>query len=413
MAVFLPDVIGEYVDTPERFASGGVQYAGYFEPDTIAPEQVTHLFLFLQNSLNAPVTINFKVHLPHPGGLFRSGQNLLKIEEPIFQAKLAPAEAGLLTLPVTTVENLKTGEYDLTIEPQVMVKGKPERVRPTKSHSKLSKGFIDNLVGLNLVSTMGATYVEKSVKKGSFPLKVAGKPNPPERAPRLKHKYQTIWVQDHMELFNRAVQELNLREGKFKESLTVESLYAMFYAESTVRLADTGLPLRVGEAIILAKILTYSCQYFLSDPDRRNGVLVPIWERALEAELNTTEIIQVIRTAGYYHVLKLAIATSFGLVGRSLRRQAWSSEERQAVTNHIAESIEVGQVLDIDFLYLPLLMAGALISNKLVLEGENPGQTLSLLKQAYEARAELFTEAEFEQANKIFNHILRQAMQKA
>ncbi|MEW5958593.1 MAG: hypothetical protein AB1801_12755 [Chloroflexota bacterium] len=408
MAVFLPDIIGEYVNSPERYATDGVQFAGYFEPDTIAPEQIAHLFLFLQNTLGAPVTINFKVNMPHTGGLFRSGRPALTVQEPIFQLRLGPAEAGLLTLPVTPPPTVKKGEYSLTLELKVLVKGKPNRVRPGKSQSKLSKGFIDNPVGLNLVGTLGATYAEKPVKKASFSLAVAGKPTPPERAPRLKHTYQTIWVQDQLDLFNRAVRELNLREVKFKEELSTESLYAMLYAESTVRLADTGLPLRVGEAIILAKILTYSCQYFLSSPDRRNGLLVPIWERALEAELNTTDVIHVIRSVGYYHVLKLAIAISFGLIARTAGRQPWSAEERQAVANHIAESIEAGQELQVDFLYLPLLMAGALISNKLILDGEDPGQTLALLKQASEARAELFADAEMEQANKVFNLILKQ-----
>ncbi len=413
MAVFLPDIIGEYVDSSERYATGGVQYVGYFEPNTIAPEQVAHLFLFLQNTLNAPLTVNFKINVPHTGGFFGGGRNILKVQEPIVQVKLAPAEAGLLTLPVTTSSTIKKGEYSLTLEPKVLVKGKPDRIRPSQSRSKLGKSFIDNPVGLNLIGTMGATYREKSVKKASFPLTVTGKPAPPERAPRLDHKYQTIWVQDQMELFNRAIRELNLREVKFKEELSSESLYAMLYAESTVRLADTGLPLRVGEAIVLAKILTYSCQYFLSSADRRNGLLVPIWERALEAELNTTDVIHIIRSVGYYHVLKLAIAISFSLVAKAVRRQPWSAEERQAVINLISESIEAGQEMEVDFLYLPLLMAGALISNKLVLDGENPGQTLGLLKQAYEARTELFADTEMEQANKVFNLILQQAMQQS
>ena len=109
MAVFLPDVIGEYVDESVRFETGGVQYAGYFDPAKIAPEQVTHLFLFLHNTLNAPVAINLKVNMPTTGGLFRSGQPILKVEEPVIQIKLASAEAGLLTLPVTTGEGIKAG----------------------------------------------------------------------------------------------------------------------------------------------------------------------------------------------------------------------------------------------------------------------------------------------------------------
>jgi hypothetical protein len=239
---------------------------------------------------------------------------------------------------------------------------------------------------------------------------VAGQPAPPERAPRLKYKYQTIWVQDQLELFNRAIHELNLREVKLKKELTIEALYTTLYAESTTRFADAGLPLRIGEAITLVKILTYGCQYFLSSSERRNGLLVPIWERALEAEVDTTDVLQVIRTVGYYHLLKLSIAISFGVVAKAIGKQAWPLVERQAVTNHIADSIEAGQGLDEEFLYLPLLMAGTHIAHKLKMDGENTRHSLALMKKAYEARPNLFSDDDMIQANKIFSHILKKAL---
>ena len=69
--------------------------------------------------------------------------------------------------------------------------------------------------------------------------------------------------------------------------------------------------------------------------------------------------------------------------------------------------------MDVDFLYLPLLMAGTQIANKLKLNGENPRQTLDLLKAAYEARLGLFAESDMERANKIFNQILKKALQQS
>ena len=412
MAVILPDIIGEYVDLPERLETDGIQYAGYFEPAQIAPEQVTHLFLFLQNTLDAPMVVNLKTNIPQTGGLFRSGRPILEVQEPIIQIKLAGAEAGLLTLPVATTEHVKEGQHALVIEIKTAFQDKPDRVRAATSQSKLSQKLIDSPVGLNLVGTLGATYTEKSVKKAPFYLEVAGEPAPPERAPRLEHKYQTIWVQDYLEVFNQAIHELNLREVKFKKELTMEALYTNLYAESTTRFADAGLPLRIGEAITLTKILTYCCQYFLTSADRRNGLLVPIWERAIEAGIDTTDVLEVIRTAGYYHVLKLATALGFGLVARAIGKHAWPLVERQAVTNHIAESIEAGEGLDVDFLYLPLLMAGTFVSHKLKMDGENPQQSLALMKKAYEARPYLFTEADMAQANKIYNHILKKAIKQ-
>ncbi|RPJ55787.1 MAG: hypothetical protein EHM12_11560, partial [Dehalococcoidia bacterium] len=398
--VSYPDIIGEYIARPERLETGGVQYVGYFEPAQIAPGQVANLFLFTQNTFDVPVEVVVAVTMPRVGsGLFRGGKEVLKVESPVIQLQLAEVEAGLLTLPVTTVEDAPPGEYLLTLELKVSAKSRGNRVRPLQAQSKLGdKSLIDNAVGLNLVGTLGTTFTEKPVKKATFPLKVAGKPQPSARAPKLKHDYQTVWTRDAIGLFNQAIHELNLSQVKLQQELTVEALYATLYGESTARFADAGLPLRIGEAITLAKILTYSCQYFLSSPERRNGLLVPIWERAFEAEVDTTDALRVIRTAGYYHLLKLSTAIGFGLLAQAVGRQVWSLEERQAVISHVADSIETGQTLDVEFLYLPLLMAGTYISGQLKMEGEDPRHSLALMKKAYEARTDLFLDDDMAQA---------------
>ena len=115
MAVFFPDIIGEYIITPERFETDGVQYVGYFEPAKIAPQQVANLYMFLQNTLDVPIEVNFQATMPRVGsGLFSKGKQVLKVDKPIVQLQLTEAEAGLLTLPVTTTEDTQSGEYILT-----------------------------------------------------------------------------------------------------------------------------------------------------------------------------------------------------------------------------------------------------------------------------------------------------------
>lgn len=410
MAVSYPDVIGEYTDNPERFETGGLQYAGYFEPTRIAPEQVANLFLFLQNTLNVPLTVIFKTESPQTGGLFGGGKPMLSVQEPQFQLKLAGAEAGLLTLPVTTTGHIKEGQHSLSLELKVTPEGRGQTIRPNQSQSKLGRDLIDSPVGLNLVGTLGATFTTKSVKKAVFSLAVEGKPNPPERAPRMKYSYETVWVESNAEFYNHAIQELNTRQVKLKNELIPEALYTTLYAESVNRFADTGLPLRIGEAITLAKILTYSCQYFLTNPDRYNGLLAPMWERALEEGLDTTQPLEVIRTAGYAHLLKVTLALSFGLVAQAVGRQLWPLNERQAVANFITANVESGQPIDPEFLYLPLLMAGTYISSKIKLEGEDVQHSLALLKKARQARKDLFLDEDMAQANQVFDQIMKKVL---
>jgi hypothetical protein len=410
MAVAYPDVIGEYMDSSERYETGGVQYAGYFERVEIAPQQVSHLFLFLQNNLNVPLTITLKADLPQAGGLFGGGKPVLYVLEPVIQLKLAGAEVGLLTWPVTTSDQVKNGDYAFGVELKVASEGRGQQVRLGQAQSKMEPTLVDSLVGLNLVSTLGATYTAKSVKKAAFTLKVAGAPDPPERAPRLDKKYETIWVEDNAQLLNQAIQEINSRQVKFRNELTQEALFTTLYAESVDRFADAGLLLRIGEAITLAKILTFSCQYFLNHPDRASGLLVPIWQRALEEGLDTTHALEVIRSVGYHHLLKVSLALSFGLVAQAVGRQPWPLPERQVVVSYIADNIDTGQTLDAEFLYLPLLMAGTYISKQIKLADEDIQHSLALMKKAREARRDLFLDEDMAQANEIYKQILKKAI---
>ena len=410
MADTFPDIMGEYISEPERFETGGIQYGGHFDPAMIASGQVTHLYLFLQNTLDVAVTINVQVEIPKTSGLFRGGKPILQVGDVVMRLSLKAAEAGVLTLPVSTTEHAKEGAYPLTFELKVKPSEKGNRVRPAKSTSKLDGKLIDDPIGLNLISTLGATYQEKSVKKAPFVLKITGDAKAAEQVSLSKHNYQTIWTEEQLPLFQQARHALSLRQDKLPNELTAESLYIALYSEGTSKFADAGLPLRIGEAISLAKILTYTCQFFLTSRARRSGLLVPIWERALDANFDTANALQVIRIVGFNHILKLAIAISFGMVGQVMGKQPWSSEERQAVLHHITDNIEVGENTDEDFLYLPLMMGGALVANRLTLDGEDVKHSLALQKKAFEARDDLFSAEEMAQAGKIYQRILNRAI---
>ncbi|HMQ54098.1 MAG TPA: hypothetical protein PKD98_18620 [Anaerolineae bacterium] len=408
MAVSYPDVIGEHTSDPVRFVNDGLQYTGYFEPSVIAPGQSANLYLFLQSVFNVPLTAKIKVEPPKTG--FLSGKKpILEVDRPEVEIQFGPGEAGLLTLPVVAPGNAKKGDHSLTLEVKASAKGRAERVRPAKFQSKLDTKLIDDPVGLNLTASLGATYSEKSAKRADFGLTISGPAIPPDRAPNLKFRYDQIWSVKDAETFNKAIREINSRQVKIKQELTPEALYANFFGETVKRFGNVGLPLRIGEAIMLAKIVTFTCQYFLDNPNLAPGVLVPIWERAYELDADTTHAMQLIRTVGFHHLIRLSVATSFGVIAQTTGKQLWELEERQAVASHVADSLEMGESLDLDFLYLPLLMAGTRLSARLKMPDEDPAHSVALMRQARLARTDLFTDQEMKTANHLYNQILQKA----
>ena len=189
--------------------------------------------------------------------------------------------------------------------------------------------------------------------------------------------------------------------------LTRQPLYLAFMEESKARFRDASLPLQIGEAIFLAKILTYAAEYFLSRPDRQDAVLVPAYSLALRYNLPVSDPISLIARADYGRMIRLAESISFGLLKQRLGHAPWTLEEQLAVTDLVANRVEQGGSLPAEFLYLPLLLGGLSVASKIQMPGEILSQSLSLLAKSYNQRT---TElADNPELATIFEQLLRSA----
>jgi hypothetical protein len=160
-----------------------------------------------------------------------------------------------------------------------------------------------------------------------------------------------------------------------------------FLEESQERLREAGLPLHMGEALFLAKILTYTVEYFFKRADWQDAILVPAYMLAFRYDLPTDDPVLLICRADYARMARLAISLSFGLLRLRTHRDLWSREEQLAVAGLVSERVESGGLLPAEFLYLPLLLGGVLVAGEVQMPGEKPAQSLALLGQAYRKRA--------------------------
>jgi hypothetical protein len=86
-------------------------------------------------------------------------------------------------------------------------------------------------------------------------------------------------------------------------------------------------------------------------------------------------------------------------------------EERRAVISLIGDSVETGQSLPPEFLYIPLLLAAPSISRQVVMEGEDNGHSLRLLQTAKAARDDVFSAPDLAEVNLIFDRLMNAALQ--
>jgi hypothetical protein len=177
--------------------------------------------------------------------------------------------------------------------------------------------------------------------------------------------------------------------------------------ESQARFRDAGLPLQVGEALFVAKILTFAAEYFLSRPDLQDVVLVPAYRLAFRYNLPVSDPVALIARADYARLARLAASLTFGLLRRHLGRDPWSLEEQLAVTDLVADRVEHGGVLPAEFLYLPLVVGGLLVGSQVLMPGEALPQSLTLLTKARQQRSPEL--AENPELNGLLDQLLKQA----
>ncbi len=405
MASTLPEILGEYIDAPLRYEVNGLQYTVQTDPPKITPGEEANLCFYFQNMMNAPLAVEVKVR-PPTVGRFRM-HPVLQFEKDIYTQTLQEAEVGIFTIPFA-VASVTPGSHTIELEIKTAHDKDAKRIRAPKKQDPMSALPLKRRAGLGLVPIIGCSYNVQSGKKIKVPVSIKNAPAAETPSDVLKASYSKLWDRDLGYLQLQAQQEINKNRAIILNDLNnVEALFAALYAETQQRFADVGLPLRIGEAIALGKLLVYVCHMFLKDGKLQDGLLVPIWERAIFNNYDTSDIRQTFRDIGYKHILRLTLAISFEMLARAAGNDLpWSRQECDGVTEYIVDALEDGLPMEEDFLYIPLVMAGTLLLKQVRLPGEDVAQTIQLVKQAHDARTQLFTDDDTQIAEPLFAKFL-------
>ena len=404
MAIEYPDILGEVTPARQRYEAGAVQYVGSLSREAVASGEATELVLFLQSIVDAPTDVALKLSVPLRTGGLRSRPSQLKIGELETTVPLKPAEVGELRIPIQTSAETPSTTYEIRLEIMGTPKASANRIRAQRSKGRLGETILRDTVGLNLASTIGVGFTARSRNKLSFKLNVTGEEGSAQEID-LTPTFTSLWILEDQDLQHRAGREVNERRAHIVPYLAPEAIYVPLLDEGRRRFADASIVLHVGEAISLAKILTHTVSYFMRNADLQDGLLIPIYMHAYLYDLPTDNATWLVTEVGYSRIVRLSIALSFALVEGALKRQPWLLEEQRALADFVVGNLESGRPLPVEFLYLPLLMGGALVMRKVVMEGEDSQQSLQMLAQAKKERAEDFT-GEAAETGELFDYLL-------
>jgi hypothetical protein len=380
MSSEFPDILGDLVEARQRFEISGVHYMVALEPAEIAPGETTALHLWLQNCWDIPVKAVVTAGLP------AQASPTFSILQERTDVPLKAAEVGQLTIPIASSAETEPGTYLLPLMLTVKSETRGLYIRSQKTAGQLGQTLLSFTTGLELASTTSLGFAARTMPKQELSLRVSG---PPQSTPPadLTPTFVSNWTIDDLAFVGKARQHVNDQRLYLQPQLTRQALYLSFLDESQTRFKDCGLPLHIGEAIYLAKILTFAVEYFLEQPHRQDVILIPPYMLAYRYSLPMDDPVFLIVRADYARIARLAISISFGLMHQRLKRDVWTAEEQLALADLIADRVERGGALPAEFLYLPLLLGGLLVTHQVQMPGEKPLQSLKLLETASQQRA--------------------------
>lgn len=406
MAIEYPDAMNDIIDARQRFESGSVQYLAHLPGQAIPAGGVAEVALILQNVMDVPSKVALRVTLPEPRGrLKRLAQPLLQVFQPEMRLTLENSEVAQLTIPIRIQPHVPRGEYELTVHVQAQSEGQGTRIRPQQGENRLEGIQIHYPQGLGITQIASWGFEARESQEQTLVL-VVGEAGEQPTEVELRPRFESVWTLQEWEPIAAARREVSERKIYVVPQLTTQALYLPFMKESQLMFADSGVQLHVGEAIFVAKILTYTVTHLMQNPQWQDCLLVPIYAYAQVNDQSTDDPLWLVTQYGYAHVVELAMAISFSLVEELMRRQMWDPSEQQTVREYIVDRLHAGGNVPPEFVYLPLILGGIAVADQVVFEGETVQESLRYLAKAKAARAELFAESDLADLNDIFDRLI-------
>jgi hypothetical protein len=374
-----PDVLGDLVEARTRSEVDGVHYVAALEPQVIAPGEHSALHVWLQSCWDVPLTVAISVRFPTSALTFSIAQKRTDVP-------LAAAEVGELTIPIQCSRETSPGEYGLQIGLTRELEDKGLFVRSKQNKGQLAETLLTFHTGMKLSATVGLGFVARTQRQQRLLLQVDGSPAVAGPAQDLTPTFLSHWNVAELSIQGKARQQVNDQQLYLEPLLSRPALYRTFLEESQARYREAGLPLHLGEAIFLAKILCFAVEYFLQLPHGYEALLIPAYTLAYRHNLPTNDPVFLLVRADYARMTRLAMSLSFGLLRERLKRDRWSLEEQIALSQFVSDRVERPAPIPAEFLYLPLILGGLMVCSRVTMPGEDVRQSLDLLAKGQAER---------------------------
>lgn len=405
-----PDVLGA-ITGGARISMNDLQFAVGLFPQRTYLNQPIEVIVILQNMVDQNMQVRVAVNLPPED---RRGHPLVvDIPRKMVTLGLRPGEVGALRLPIVPRPPTAPGtQFPVRVAVRYRTARPGRPVRPPTGGAPPTMLSVSpfRLQVLQEVAYAAQTWNQSNEIVTAF-FDIASRVMPDVHSD-LKPRYESLWTHEAMNNELESVEARVEDAQRVANGLTRTAVYPALLEAVDERFASRDLPLHPGEAMAIAKLMTYTLDEGLthepgfSEEDSR-------WFQTLCQVLAHDETVEDwdrgALTVRYLFdaVLYDAVLLGFSLIQAHLRDDLGSKAERAEYANRLLMWF-AGQVpADWNFVYLPLAMGGVVINELATLKTDNPWLMLYALREAQRGRARLFTGASvtiFEHMGRLLDH---------
>lgn len=387
-----PDVLGAI--SPTRITYDVFQAAVGLSPRQVYLNQPFEIVAVLQSLIDQPLALRLNLRLPDrdPAGaplVFAAPQRE-------FTCSLGPGEVTLVRLPVAPIPPSQPGRgRSLSLSLQAKSPRRYTSVRPATGGAPPS---VVTLSPFRLLALRDVQYVAAPIGAFhdtvwlSFDLNRRALPTEPTG---LEARSEPLWTQANYPAERRAVagsvEAARVLATTFTPAEILEPLFIHISDSYAVR----GLALHPGEALAIAKLLTFA----IDANNALDTTAIPLeqlhWFQSLcqllaaqpaAADWSPTALV----TGPLFEaILHDAILVGFARLQARLTIKLGNKHERRRYAHKLLGWV-TGQIEpDLSYAYLPLVLAGVTVNAQVVLHDENPWEVLDSVREAARGRVDL------------------------
>jgi hypothetical protein len=406
-----PDILG-YLTGGARVNFGVVQAALAVRPRVVRAGRSFEAILLIQNASDSDVDVNVNLQLPEFDAKKKKGRFVTKTGRLL--VGLRPAEVGYVTLPVSCLPDTGVSDaYKISMSIESKPAGKPRRVRQPNGGGEVvlrhlqeqTRSKLEDLKKLSFSTAKSgllssALEVQFSVMSGSLGQIVDLKPG-----------WVSLWtLADHMD--ERLLLE-RYRETLLTQvlpALNRSKLFAPLLQETQLRFGSAGYALKPIEALFIAKLLMLILEMaaprddsfdYLGETSYNLSLLLkkgapgeaelPYWCRSFlhvlaRDERAATYIEQVVTRVIYADLVRDAATHAFRMIKTVTGEDLGSDAEVQAYVDQLAHLLNEKGQFDFTHVYLPLILGGVIIYDRVVMPGEILSDSLVQISNALDER---------------------------